>query len=299
MLETLTQCPVCGKNEFKDFLTCQDYTVTQEQFNIVQCTNCGFKFTNPRPDEAHIGKYYQSEDYISHSNTKKGLVNRAYHVVRNRALKGKLKLVNELGKQQPKKLLDIGCGTGFFLNTCKADGWEVWGSEPDPKTRKFAIEQVGIEIQQDIFTENFQPQQFSIITMWHVLEHVHQLDKTIQRLRELLNDQGTLVVAVPNANAHEAQKFKATWAAYDVPRHLYHFAPETLTPLFEKSGFKVQKHLPMYFDSYYISMLSQKYKTGKNNYPKAVLQGWNSNKWAKKHNNNYSSVIYIIRKTDS
>ncbi len=296
MLETLTQCPVCGTNEFKNFLTCQDYTVTQEQFAIVQCTNCGFKFTNPRPNEAHIGRYYQSEDYISHSNTKKGLINRVYHVVRNRALKGKLKLVNQLVGQQPKQLLDIGCGTGFFLDTCKANGWEISGSEPDPKTRDFAAQQVGIEIQPDIFTEKFQPQQFSIITMWHVLEHVHQLDRTIERLQALLHDQGTLVVAVPNANAHETQNFEATWAAYDVPRHLYHFTPETMTPLFERHGFRVEKHLPMYFDSYYISMLSQKYKTGKNNYPKAFLQGWKSNQWAKKHNNNYSSVIYIIRK---
>ena len=296
MLETLTQCPVCGENKFEDFLTCQDYTVTQEQFTIVKCTNCGFKFTNPRPDEAHIGRYYQSEDYISHSNTKKGVINRTYHVVRNRALKSKLKLVDELVAKQPKKLLDVGCGTGFFLNTCKTAGWEVMATEPDPKTREFAAQQVGIDIQQDIFTENFQPKQFNIITMWHVLEHVHQLDKTIQRLHELLSDEGTLVVAVPNANAQEAQQFQEAWAAYDVPRHLYHFTPETIKPLFQKNNFKVEKHLPMPYDAYYISMISQKNKTGKNNYPKAVLKGWNSNQWAKKHDNNYSSVIYIITK---
>lgn len=296
MLETLTQCPVCGGNELKDFLTCEDYTVTQEKFTITQCTNCGFKFTNPRPDEASIGRYYQSEAYISHSNTKKGLVNQVYHVVRNRALKGKLKLVNKLVKNQPKKLLDIGCGTGFFLDTCKTNGWQVMGSEPDPKTREFARQQVNIAIQEDIFSDQFKPAQFNIITMWHVLEHVHQIDKTIQRLHELLHDHGTLVVALPNANAQESKTFKETWAAYDVPRHLYHFTPETLPPLLEKYNFKVEKHLPMYYDAYYISLLSQKYKTGKSNYLKAVLKGWKSNQWAKQHNNNYSSVIYIIRK---
>ena len=297
MLETLTQCPVCGENEFQDFLTCQDYTVTQEKFTITQCSNCGFKFTNPRPNETAIGRYYQSEEYVSHSNTKKGLINQIYHLVRSRALKGKLKLVNKLVKNQPRYLLDIGCGTGFFLNTCKSDGWQIMGCEPDQKTRAMAAEHTDIDIQQNIFSEQLKPAQFSIITMWHVLEHVHQIDKTIQRLYELLDNQGTLVVAVPNANAQEATRFKETWAAYDVPRHLYHFTPETIIPLFQKHNFKVETHLPMQYDSYYISLLSQKYQKGKNNYLKAVLQGWNSNQWAKKNNNNYSSVIYIITKT--
>ncbi|EAY24000.1 conserved hypothetical protein [Microscilla marina ATCC 23134] len=296
MLETLTQCPVCGENDMKDFLTCKDHTVTQENFTIVQCSHCGFKFTNPRPDEAHIGRYYQSEEYISHSNTKKGLINRIYHIVRNRALKSKLKLVNKLVKQQPKNMLDIGCGTGFFLKTCRNDGWQVTGCEPDQKTRAMATENVGIDILTDIFEEQIKPNQFSVITMWHVLEHVHQIDKTIQRLYQLLTDQGVLVVAVPNANAHEANQFQSAWAAYDVPRHLYHFTPETITPLFQRHGFKVEQHLPMPYDSYYISLLSQKYKAGKNNYLKAVLQGWSSNQWAKKNNHNYSSVIYIITK---
>lgn len=299
MLETLTQCPVCGENEFKDFLTCQDYTVTQEKFTITQCSGCGFKFTNPRPNETAIGRYYQSEEYISHSNTKKGLINQIYHMVRNRALKGKLKLVNKLAKGQTRNILDIGCGTGFFLKTCKTDGWQIMGCEPDQKTRAMATENTGIDIQQNIFSDKLKPVGFSIITMWHVLEHVHQIDKTIQRLYELLDNQGTLVVAVPNANAHEAARFKETWAAYDVPRHLYHFTPETIVPLFQKHNFKVEEHLPMQYDSYYISLLSQKYQKGKNNYLKAVLQGWSSNQWAKKNNNNYSSVIYIITKTSS
>ena len=296
MLETLTQCPVCGGSDFTDFLTCKDYTVTQEDFTITQCSNCGFKFTNPRPEESEIGRYYQSDEYISHSNTKKGLINRIYHIVRSRALKSKLKLVNKLVKDQPRNILDNGCGTGFFLQTCKTDGWNVRGCEPDQKTRAMATENVGIDIVANIFDESLQAASFSIVTMWHVLEHVHQIDKTIQRLYELLTNNGVLVIAVPNANAHEAKQFQSAWAAYDVPRHLYHFTPETINPLFQKHGFKVEQHLPMPYDSYYISLLSQKYQAGNNNYLKAVLQGWKSNQWAKKNNDNYSSVIYIITK---
>ena len=87
MLQQITICPVCKGTEFAPFLICKDYTVSQENFNIVSCKTCNFKFTNPRPSDSEIGKYYKSEDYVSHSDTKKGLINRLYHAVRARTLK--------------------------------------------------------------------------------------------------------------------------------------------------------------------------------------------------------------------
>lgn len=301
MLETVQKCPLCQHEYFEEYLQCKDYTVSQEQFNIVTCQNCGFKFTNPRPDEASIGTYYQSEKYISHSNTRKGLVNQAYHIVRKIALRGKLKLVNELvaqsaNRDKNKYILDYGCGTGFFLNICQEDQWQVAGVEPDAGAREAAKQLTGQHIYEDIFQANFEAKSFDVITLWHVLEHIHRLDETIESLKNILHNQGTLVVAVPNHASKDAQTFEKYWAAYDVPRHLYHFQPETMENLFRKHGMRLESYLPMYFDAYYVSLLSGQYKTGRMSYPQAIWQGYRSNKWAKQHKNNYSSLIYLLKK---
>jgi 2-polyprenyl-3-methyl-5-hydroxy-6-metoxy-1,4-benzoquinol methylase len=298
MPELLDACPICQSQKFSPFVVCQDYTVSQAQFSIVQCQNCGFRFTNPRPNEAEVGQFYQSENYISHSNTRKGLINQLYQLVRKRALKSKLALINQLnGSQSSKKILDYGCGTGAFLQTCQIGGWQIAGVEPDAGARTQAQNLTQKPILSDIFQAEFDNQQFSIISLWHVLEHVHQLDRTLTRLKELLAPQGVLVIAVPNSNSQDAQIFGAHWAAYDVPRHLYHFVPETMEKLLLKHQLKLIKYLPMYYDAYYISLLSQKYQKNTVNYWRAFWQGWRSNRWAKKHQNNYSSVIYIIQKS--
>jgi 2-polyprenyl-3-methyl-5-hydroxy-6-metoxy-1,4-benzoquinol methylase len=298
MLETLDNCPICQNKQFSPFLVCKDYTVSKADFQIVKCKNCQFVFTNPRPSEQESGQYYQSENYISHSNTKKGLINQMYQIVRQRALKGKLKLVNQLINNQlsNKQILDYGCGTGAFLEVCKAAGWKVEGIEPDEKARVQAIGNTGQEIRTDVFNEYFDNARFDVITLWHVLEHVHRLDETLIRLKSLLKDTGVLLIAVPNCASKDAQNFQQHWAAYDVPRHLYHFSPDTMEKLLQKHQLKLLKYLPMYYDAFYISMLSQKYKNGKVNYPLAFWQGWQSNRWAKKNLNNYSSVIYLITK---
>lgn len=299
MLETIKNCLVCqcDSERFCPFLQCKDYTVSKETFKIDQCEACGFKFTNPRPDEASVGKYYQSEDYISHSNTQKGLLAKIYQFVRKKALKRKLNLINQFNKDtNSKKILDYGCGTGHFLEICQQNNWQIHGVEPDAGARTFAQNITKIEIQTSIFDEFYDAKQFDSITLWHVLEHVHQINPTLARLKDLLKDNGTILIAVPNCNAWDAQHYGEFWAAYDLPRHLYHFTPETLRPLLRKHNLIIESYLPMYYDAYYISLLSEKYKTGKMNYLKAFLNGRKSNAWAKKNRNNYSSVIYVVKK---
>lgn len=292
-MEYLHACPVCKHPYFKRALVCTDYTVSKETFELTDCQNCGFRFTNPRPEAETIGKYYQSDEYISHSDTNKGLVSKAYRTVRQITLRSKLNLIEEVNGQTKGSLLDIGCGTGYFLQTSKQAGWKVAGVEPDSGARAIAQEQTGVIIEPDFLAAKYE-QTFDVITMWHVLEHVHRLDETLQKLKKLIGEKGTLVIAVPNHASDDAQKYGEQWAAYDVPRHLYHFTPTTMSLLAKKNGFELIRQEGMKFDAFYVAMLSEKYKNGQVNYLNAVRSGLVSNQKAAS-NGLYSSVIYILK----
>lgn len=294
MLKNISNCPVCNSTDFTPFLTCKDYTVSQELFNIVSCRACGFKFTNPRPEDSEIGKYYKSEDYVSHTNTKKGLINKLYHTIRSFTLKKKLSLVNQYVSRGT--ILDYGCGTGMFLKTCADAGWNTFGFEPDTDARGIALGQ-GLSVdtnKQDVVTK-LAGSKLDIITLWHVLEHVTDLRPTLQFFSDTLSDKGRLIIAVPNYTSYDAQFYKEYWAGYDVPRHIYHFDIKSISQLLSQFGFQHEQSLPMKFDSTYVSMLSEKYKTGSIKYPSAFINGLTSNLKAKDANA-YSSVIYIFKK---
>ncbi len=293
-METLTNCPVCNSTSFTPYVECIDYTVSKDKFKIVQCT-CGFRFTNPRPEEAEAGKYYQSEDYISHSNTKRGLVNSLYQFARKFTLKRKLKLVQQVSGKQNGALLDMGCGTGEFLNTCKENGWKVEGIEPSPEARAFATKQYGLTIHEVNKWDELNDNAFDIVSAWHVLEHVYQLEETAKQVKRMLKADGTFVVALPNCSSADAQFYKQFWAAYDVPRHIWHFTPADVKTFFEKQGFTLKEVLPMPLDAYYICMLSEKYKGGNTSYGRAAIHGWASNNQAAKTGKTFSSQIYILK----
>jgi len=291
--ERLEHCPICGKEEFKNFLVVTDNAVSKESFVIVECENCTLKFTNPRPDQASIGKYYESEEYISHTNTKSGIINRAYHVVRSITTKQKVELIN---RHSPAKgaILDYGCGTGVFLAACKNDGWKVKGVEPNARARAEAEKETGGTIAQNL--QELAGEKFEVITLWHVLEHIHTLNETLENLIQLLQEDGTLIIAVPNADSHDAQQYKADWAAYDVPRHLYHFTQPTMKRLLKKHKMKLDEVLPMKFDAYYVSLLSEKQKEGKTKMISSVVNGYKSNSYAEKNGNDYSSLIFVAKR---
>jgi 2-polyprenyl-3-methyl-5-hydroxy-6-metoxy-1,4-benzoquinol methylase len=289
-MKNLKHCPICNSEENTLYLQCKDYTVTNEVFDIVQCSSCGFKFTNPRPNDEDLGKYYESEEYISHSRTNKGLIYRLYHIARNYTLSNKYNLVKNTSA---KKLLDIGCGTGEFLNFCQSKDMQVVGVEPSDKARDFAISEYNLEIHKEDFLQTSEDK-FDAITMWHVLEHVPNLNKRLEEIHNLLNNNGYLYIAVPNCESCDAQLYRQYWAAYDVPRHLYHFTKKDIYNLADKHSFAVDKILPMKLDSFYVSMLSEKYKNGKINYLSAFIIGLLSNIKAGK--DNYSSLIYVLKK---
>ncbi|MFM7217489.1 MAG: class I SAM-dependent methyltransferase [Bacteroidota bacterium] len=297
-METLSICPVCSKSAFKPFITCKDYTVSSKSFDIQSCDTCGFLFTNPRPSKDEIGTYYQSVDYISHSNSSKGLFNKAYQLIRGRAIKQKLELIQSFfPSKHSLRLLDVGCGTGEFLNGAKKAGWEVAGVEPSPDAANQAKNNYSLPVYEEAWLENT-AEKFDVITLWHVLEHVHDLDVRLKQLNRLLDDKGLLVIAVPNYTSADANEFDACWAAWDVPRHLYHFSPESMKKLLGNYGFKHVGSKPMVFDAYYVSLLSTGYAQGKKSLLNGFLSGFKSNLAAKGNAEKYSSVIYLFKKQD-
>ncbi len=293
-METLTNCPICNATSFTPFIECTDYTVSKDKFKIVQCT-CGFRFTNPRPEEAEAGKYYKSEDYISHSNSKKGVLNSLYQFARKFTLKRKLKLINKVSGKQKGNLVDLGCGTGEFMETCKWKGWMVQGIEPSPEARAFAEKEYGLTAYDMNRWDPFSDASIDVVTAWHVLEHVYQLEETAKKVKRILRADGTFVVALPNCSSADADFYKQHWAAYDVPRHIWHFTPADVKSFFEKQGFILKEVLPMPLDAYYICMLSEKYKAGSINYGRAAIHGWASNSQAAKTGKTFSSQIYILK----
>ncbi len=292
-MEIIIKCPICRGTEIVSFLKCKDYTISKEYYTISKCIKCNFKFTNPRPDSTEIGKFYESDEYISHSDSAKGIINHIYKIVRTYTLNKKVELINKLSCE--KNILDIGCGTGAFLNHCSKNDWETYGVEPNEGARKFADENYKLKINKEEELTHFPTNSFPIITMWHVLEHVHLLNERINEIKRLLKKDGTLIIAVPNSNSWDAEHYKENWAAYDLPRHLYHFSPKTLGLLLNNHGLKIINKLPMKFDSYYISLLSEKYIPGNTNILKGIINGFRSNLMGTKDINKYSSIIYIIK----
>lgn len=294
-----TSCPVCGSKNLQYKLSAKDHTVSNEVFDILECNNCTLRVTKGVEDEEGIGKYYKSDNYISHSDTTKGAVNFLYHKVRQVTLKSKRNFLIKSVKLKKGKLLDIGAGTGAFASFMKQNEWEVTGLEPDENARKTAFDLHGIELLPSDQLFQIGSESFDAITMWHVLEHVHKLNEYIIELKRLIKPQGKIFIAVPNYTSLDAQKYKQNWAAYDVPRHLYHFSPQSMRQLLLKHQLHLDEIKPMWFDSFYVSMLSEEYKSSKSNLPKALISGSASNFRALKNKEQASSLIYIISKSPS
>jgi 2-polyprenyl-3-methyl-5-hydroxy-6-metoxy-1,4-benzoquinol methylase len=293
-LETLSQCPVCQNKRLIGFLETTDYFLSKEPFAIQECTRCGFRFTNPRPDESHAAAYYQSEDYISHDIANKGLLSWIYTTARNRALRKKYQLIRQFSSGDT--LLDIGCGTGEFIQYCSQKGMKVAGVEPSEKARTFAQKEYNLKVSDDYLTAKYAPGKYHVITLWHVMEHIYRLSETWEKLAKDLHPDGTLIIALPNCEARDAIHYGPYWAAYDVPRHIYHFTPATFEKLAKQFGWNLLETLPMQLDAYYIALLSEQFKGNKFPYPQAIIQGFLSNQKARSGKNGWSSQIYILKR---
>ena len=271
-------------------ITTQDYLVTKEIFELEIDKNLDMLITAPRPQK--LTKYYESEAYVSHHDDSKNIIDKIYQLVKSYTLNTKMKLISKYSNHE-KTLLDVGAGTGKFLLKAKHQKWSTLGIEPNEIARGKASDK-GLIIYKEL-KELDLSEKFEVITLWHVLEHLPNLQEDIKKIEQLLSPNGTLIIAVPNYKAYDANYYGAHWSAYDTPRHLWHFSKKSISKLFNVHGLKVERILPMYFDAYYVSLLSEKYKTGKSNYFKAFYIGFLSN-WKARRTNEYSSLIYVLKR---
>jgi 2-polyprenyl-3-methyl-5-hydroxy-6-metoxy-1,4-benzoquinol methylase len=275
----------------KLFLKTKDFSVSGESFELHKDAEFDMLVTRPIPE--NLARYYESEDYISHTDAKKSFTDKIYQKVKRVNLKNKVQLIdNQTNKE--KKILDIGAGTGDFLAMAKSQGFVVEGVEPSEVARTNAIKK-GVQLHADLDALN--GQRFNVITLWHVLEHLPDLDKQIERMVSFLEENGTLIIAVPNYNSFDAKHYKSFWAGYDVPRHLWHFSRKSISTLFQRHDMKVAKTKPMWFDAFYVSLLSEKYKGNPLYLMSAFFVGLWSNISAC-FNKEYSSIIYIIKRAN-
>jgi 2-polyprenyl-3-methyl-5-hydroxy-6-metoxy-1,4-benzoquinol methylase len=293
--EKLTICPICENENFEFFLKAKDHTVTQEEFELKKCTRCHLLFTSPRPTETTIGKYYASDNYISHSGKSNTLFDSLYLAARRITLKWKTDLINQYTLRHGR-VLDFGCGTGDFLLHLQNSGYQVSGVEPNKSAREKANIKLHGKVSENLL--EIKNGSVDVITLWHVLEHVHTLNETLQGLKKRTKKGGHIIIAVPNPSSHDALKYKSFWAGYDVPRHLWHLTQETMNALLIRNGLKIVSVKPMKLDSFYVSLLSEQYRLPKQlkiiSATKALAEGVISNLKARKKKE-YSSLIYIAQ----
>lgn len=268
----------------------KDHSVSKEDFELKYNSEYDLFQTNPIPE--NLDRYYQSEDYISHTDSKRSLFEKAYHWVKQYTLFQKERLISSYIKSKGN-LLDIGAGTGDFLAYAQSKKWKVTGIEPSSRAKELA-QKKGVSFVNS--TEELSDNSFDVITMFHVLEHVEDLDKQLSELKRISKPNGIIIVAVPNFKSYDAKYYKEFWAAYDVPRHIWHFSKRSIKKLFSEKEIELQKIKPMYFDSFYVSLLSEKYKNGKMNFVKAFFVGLLSNLKGIS-SKEFSSHIYVLKNT--
>ena len=293
-MQTLLNCPVCGGIALNNTISCKDFVASGECFSLQRCADCTFLFTNPRPDENEIGKYYQSDKYISHSGSKSGIIYKIYDVVRNFSIRSKLRIIKKHHKSG--RLLDLGCGLGYFLNGAKKDNsFDVVGVDVSDDAVAYVHKNFGLVVKKEGELDTFLNHEFDVITQWHVLEHVHLLNERMQQLKRILKAGGTMFVAVPNSNSLDSKNYREFWDGYDAPRHLYHFNRKSFRLLMEKHGFEVIKERPLWFDAPYVCMRSEVHKGNKIlAFVFGAFSGAYSNFLAL-FSGNFSSVLFVVK----
>ncbi len=298
-MATISKCLVCGSEHFADYLTVTDFMVSGEEFNIVRCNDCGFIFTANPPDEREMGQYYLSEDYISHTDTKRNITEVVYHMVRHLMLGRKQTLISRLCHGNKGSLLDIGSGTGYFAAYMKTKGWEVKGIEISERARNFSSSKFGIDVLPPEKVKTLNEKSFDCITLWHVIEHFNDPGFWLNEMSRILKDNGICILAMPNIDSSDSKWFGKNWAALDVPRHLWHFAPDTFNKLINRFGFKSTMIKGMPLDLFYISILSYKNQKKRFAFLNGLLTGIMITIKNIIRGRSASSLIYVIEKTDT
>jgi len=289
-------CLVCGEPDFTDLFVARDTLVSGESFVIRKCTACGFMFTADPPAENEIGRYYTSDDYISHSDKKRNLTEYFYHLARSFMLGRKRRLVTLATQRKTGTLLDIGSGTGYFASFMQNKGWTVSGTELNDQARNTSVSRFGIKVFPPSEIILFKDRSADCITFWHVLEHLYDPEMWLREVKRTLKDDGRCIIAVPNPASADAIWFGDGWAALDVPRHLWHFTPPALIRFIEANGFKCHEIMALPLDVFYISILS--YRNRLHRFP--LLRGLLTGTYLAAGNlmrkTRASSLVFVISK---
>ena len=289
-------CPLCFSEKIGPQFVCTDHFISKKEFTIFKCSDCDFSFTQDYPEETEIARYYESDSYISHSNTSEGFSNKLYRIARRMMLSKKKGLIRKFTGLNKGTILDIGSGTGYFADTMKKAGWVSKGIEINEKARNFSISHFGLEVFTPAEISTFEPAGFDCITLWHVLEHFHDPFAYISEIYRLLKPGGFCIIALPNCSSYDAKSYESFWAAWDVPRHLWHFNPDTFRLFSEHYGFTLESLRILPLDVFYISLMSEKYKDSILPFFKGIAKATGFAFFSFFNRKRSSSVIYILRK---
>lgn len=292
----LNKCPLCNSQEIVTHLRCRDHFLSNEEFELFRCVSCGFIFTQDHPDEISSGRYYESDEYASHNDASAGFSNMLYRFSRKIMLSKKRRLAVKLTGIKSGKLLDIGSGSGHFLSEMKNSGWDVRGIEINEKARTLSEKKFNLTVLLPANMNSLEAGSFDCITLWHVLEHFHDPFMYAGEINRLLKPGGICIAAMPNSGSFDANYYLSTWAAYDVPRHLWHFNPETFEKFSGKAGLQLIKTAALPLDVFYISILSEKYRGSKFYFFAGIIKGAWFSLCSLFRKNKASSLIYILKK---
>jgi SAM-dependent methyltransferase len=290
------KCPLCHSGDIAEYLQTADHFLTGEKFSLVKCSRCGFLFTQGHPGIVEISQYYESAGYISHNDSAGGISASIYRIVREFMLKRKRKMVSRATGLKSGNILDVGSGTGHFLSVMKESGWQVSGIEINEKAREFSAAEFGLEVISPDKIGSLPSAAYDAITLWHVLEHFQDPFSYASEIARMLKPGGICFIALPNSDSYDANHYKEFWAAYDVPRHLWHFAPETFKLFAEKNGFSICSVRTLPLDVFYISILSEKYRKTGLNFIMGILKGMWFFLLSLFNRKGSSSLIYLLQK---
>jgi 2-polyprenyl-3-methyl-5-hydroxy-6-metoxy-1,4-benzoquinol methylase len=290
------KCPLCHSENIRQFLQTRDHFLSRETFELYKCFDCGFVITQDYPEENFIGRYYASDDYVSHNDSASGFLNNLFRLSRIIMLRGKKSIVKRHTGLKNGSLLDIGSGTGHFISVMKKAGWRVKGVEINEKAREYSVSRFGLEVIPREQLSSLPSLSFDCITLWHVLEHLDDPVKYASEILRLIKPGGMCIIALPNCNSEDAQYYNKFWAAWDVPRHLWHFTPDTFRLFSEKAGFTVSKISCLPLDVFYISVLSERYKESNFSFIKGIIKGLWFTLRSLFRATGSSSLVYFLQK---
>ena len=230
----------------------KDYLVTHESF-FVEEKEKGISFTHPVIADEEIDKYYNTTAYLSHSSNKT-LISFFFDLFSNIMVKKKTSFM--LGLGGVSAYLDYGCGIGKLISSMNKKGVASYGYD----TSSLAISVCNNKSLNASSNLDDLPNKYDLISFWHSLEHVSDYTKVLKKTKKMLSKNGTMVVALPNYDSFDAKFYSKFWAAYDTPRHRVHFTKKGFIKAASQLGFEVVKTKPLFLDSFYISMMSEKYK---------------------------------------